>query len=344
MARALTLTDPAEEPSVALLDVDRSAPGLREVLVEVAACGFCYHDVAVMRGMLRRGVKPEIVLGHEISGHVAEIGSAVTTVAAGDLVTATLTTYCGECSRCRQGSEYRCLLGKGVGHAIDGGFAELVVLPEASVVTVAAELRPEDAALLACPIGVALRALQDVARVESGETVLVTGAGGGLGIHGIQVASALGARVLALTTSPEKVERLEALGFAEVVLAGGDLDYSEIVMALTEDNGVDVVFDTVGSALFQSNLASLAQFGRMVLLGEITGGRVSISPAEILFRDATVAGSTGAERRHIQRAAEMVAAGLVRPVISQRFALEDALDAYRLMRDKRTFGRVVLVP
>ena len=113
---------------------------------------------------------------------------------------------------------------------------------------------------------------------------------------------------------------------------------------VTEDNGVDVVFDTVGSALFQSNLASLAQFGRIVLLGEITGDRVSISPAEILFRDATVAGSTGAERRHIQQAAEMVASGLVRPVVSQTFALEDALDAYRLMRDKRTFGRVVLTP
>ena len=110
MARALTLTDPGEEPSLALIEVDRPALGPHEVLVEVAACGFCYHDVAVMRGMLRRGVKPDIVLGHEISGHVTELGSAVTTVAAGDLITATLTTFCGECSRCRQGSEYRCLM------------------------------------------------------------------------------------------------------------------------------------------------------------------------------------------------------------------------------------------
>lgn len=344
MTRALTLTGPAEDPSLAVVQVDRRALGPHDVMVEVAACGFCYHDVAVMRGMLRRGVKPEIVLGHEISGHIAETGSEVTTVTPGDLVIATLTTFCGECSRCRRGAEYRCLLGKGVGHAIDGGFAELVLLPEASVVAIPYGVSPEHAALLACPIGVALRALQDVARVESGETVLVTGAGGGLGVHGIQAASALGARVLAVTTSPDKVERLEAMGVAEIVLADGELDYSEIVMALTEDNGVDVVFDTVGSVLFQSNLASLAQFGRMVLLGEITGGRVSMSPAEIMFRDATVAGSTGAERRHILKAAEMVAAGLVRPIISQTFALEDALDAYRLIRDKQTFGRVLLKP
>ena len=340
---ALVLTEPGEEPSVALMEVERAALGPHDVLVEVAACGFCYHDVAVMRGVLRRGVKPEVVLGHEISGHVAETGSAVTTVAAGDAVVAALTIFCGGCSRCRQGAEYRCLSGKGVGHAVDGGFAQVVGLPETSVVTVPQGLGPEDSALLACPIGVAIRALEDVARLKAGETVLVTGAGGGLGVHAVQVASALGARVLAVTTSPQKVEPLESLAVAEVVLAG-ELDYSEIVLALTEDNGVDIVFDTVGSAVFRSNLASLAQFGRMVLLGEITGARVSINPAEILFRDATIVGSTGAESRHVKRAAEMVAAGLVRPVISQTFALEDALDAYRLMRDRLTFGRVVLVP
>ncbi len=340
---ALVLTEPGEEPSVELMEVERPALGPRDVLVEVAACGFCYHDVAVMRGVLRRGVKPEVVLGHEISGRVAETGSSVTTVAVGDTVAAALTIFCGECSRCRQGSEYRCLSGKGVGHAVDGGFAQVVALPETSVVAVPEGLTPEDSALLACPIGVALRALEDVARLKSGETVLVTGAGGGLGVHAVQVASALGARVLAVTASPQKVEALEGLAVAEVVLAG-ELDYSEIVMALTQDNGVDIVFDTVGSAVFRSNLASLAQFGRMVLLGEITGGRVSINPAEILFRDATIVGSTGAERRHIQTAAEMVAAGLVRPVISQTFALEDALEAYRLMRDRQTFGRVVLLP
>ncbi|MCH8184481.1 MAG: alcohol dehydrogenase catalytic domain-containing protein [Chloroflexi bacterium] len=340
---ALVLTEPGEEPSVALKEVGSPALGPHDVLVEVAACGFCYHDVAVMRGVLRRGVKPEVVLGHEISGRVAETGSAVTTVAAGDTVVAALTIFCGECSRCRQGSEYRCLSGKGVGHGVDGGFAQMVALPETSVVAVPQGLRPEDSALLACPIGVALRALEDVARLKPGETVLVTGAGGGLGVHAVQVASALGARVLAVTTSPQKVEPLEGLAIAEVVLAG-ELDYSEIVMALTEDNGVDVVFDTVGSAIFRSNLASLAQFGRMVLLGEITGGRASINPAEILFRDATIVGSTGAERRHIRKAAEMVAAGLVRPVISRKFALADAVEAYRLMRDRQTFGRVVLVP
>lgn len=343
MMKALVLESPGEEPSLAVKEVAVPDLGPRDVLVKVAACGLCHHDVAVMQGLLRRGVKPQIVLGHEISGRVSEVGDSVTAAKPGDPVTSTLTTFCGQCTRCLRGREYRCYRAQGIGHAVDGGFAQFVKLPETSLVPIPEDVDLEEAAIFACPMGVVLQALQDVARVQPSETVLVAGSGGGLGVHAIQIASALGARVLAATTSPHKVERLERLGTSEVILAD-ELDYSEFALALTEDQGVDVVVNTVGSALFRSSLESLAQFGRMALLGEVTGDRVSLNPAEILFRDATVVGSTGAGRRHIIRVAEMVHSGLIKPVISQRFALQEAATAYRLMREKKTFGRVVLVP
>ena len=341
--RALVLESAGDEPSLAVREVPVPELGPGDVLVKVAACGLCYHDIAVMQGVLHRGVKPDIVLGHEISGQVTVVGDDVTSATVGDRVTSTLTTFCGQCEQCFSGREYRCVHGQGIGHAIDGGFAEFVTLRESSLVQIPTGVSLEDAAVLACPMGVALQAIRDVARVQPKETVLVTGAGGGLGVHAIQIASALGARVLAVTTSADKVEALEKLSAGEVIL-GDDLDFAEIALALTEDLGVDVVVNTVGSAVFRSALRSMSQFGRMVLLGEITGDRVNLNLAEVLFRDASILASTGAGARHISEVAEMVRSGEVKPVISQRFGLEQATEAYGLMRAKSTFGRVVLVP
>ena len=343
MPKALVLEAPGEEPSLAVREVGTPILGPHDVLVEVAACGMCRHDVAVMQGLLRRGVKPEIILGHEISGRVLDIGPSTGSVKVGDRVTTTLTTFCGRCQRCLDGQEYRCVDGRGIGHAIDGGFAQLVRVPESCLVAVPDGVELEEASIFGCPMGVALRALRDVAELRSGETVLVTGAGGGLGVHAVQIASALGATVIAVTTSPDKVERLERFGVAEVILAN-ELDFSEIAMALTEDRGVNVVVNTVGSAVFGSSVRSLAQFGRMVILGEVTGDRASINLAELLFRDARVAASSGAGPRHIAEIGDMVASGHISPVVSEKFALEDAAKAYRLMRANKTFGRVVLVP
>ena len=181
-------------------------------------------------------------------------------------------------------------------------------------------------------------------RIQPGETTVVAGAGGGLGIHLAQAAVALGANVYAVTTSPGKIDGLDELRGVETILADGELDFSEIVMALTDDTGAQVVLNPVGSVLFNSCLSSLAQYGRMVVLGEVTGQAVRFNPAELLFRDATVVGSTGASPRHIRRAIELVASGAIRPVISQQFTFDEAADAVELMRAGKTFGRVALIP
>ena len=341
--KTLVLEQPGEEPSLALREVEPPSLGPHDTLVRVAACGVCHHDVAVMRGILRRGVKPDIVLGHEISGHVAKVGNSVSLVKLGDPVVTTLTTSCGRCQRCLDGKQYRCFEGKGIGHAIDGGFAELLKLPETSLVRLPDAIDIVEASIFGCPMGVALQALQDVAHVREGETVLVTGAGGGLGVHSAQIAAALGAKVMSVTSSSGKVERLESLASRDVVLAD-QLDFSEIVLALTEDRGVDLVVNTVGSALFDGCLRSLGHFGRMLILGEVTRDRAQVSLPELLFRDATILSSTGAERRHIAKVVEMVGSGLLKPVVSRRFALGEALSAYRLIHARESFGRVVLVP
>ena len=344
MMKALVLKSGGEKPQLQICDVATPTPGKNDVLLQVAACGICYHDVAVVEGTLRRGVKPDVILGHEVSGVVSVIGDAVTSVQPGDRVVATLTAFCGECVRCNTDNEYRCMNGRGFGHALDGGFAQYVSVPQSSVLPVPDSIDLVEASLLACPIGVAISAIEDAARLRSGETALVVGAGGGLGAHLAQVAAALGARVLTVTTSPEKLSDLESLLGAETILADSELDFSEIVLALTEDSGADVVFNPVGSALFGSCVASMAQFGRMVVLGEIAGRAARFNLAELLFRDATVTGSTGASPRHIRRAIDLVANGAIRPMLSQQFAFDEAQGAIEQMRDGNTFGRVAVIP
>ena len=341
--RALVLEHPGGPAALTLAEVPMPVPGPGEALVEVEACGFCHHDLLVMKGVLRRGVKPCVILGHEFSGTVREVGSGVTSVGPGDRVLALLTNACGRCDRCAQGLEHRCRNGQGIGHGRDGGFAEYVAVSEFSLVTLPNNLDLGTASLFACPMGVALQGFQTSGRVQPGETVVVTGAGGGLGVHAVQLGAALGARVLAVTSSPEKVSMLTELGAAEVVETG-ELDFSEIVLALTGDEGAQLMVDTVGSALFPSTWRSLAQFGRWVMLGEVAGGAVNLDPAEVIFRDAQILGSSGVSRAMVQQVVELVSQRLVKPVVDRALPLEQVGTAFELLSSRSVLGRVILDP
>ncbi len=341
--KALFVKEPGTTPDLEVRDVAESRARAGQVVVKVEAAGLCGHDVAIMTGLLRRGVDHGVILGHEISGRIAEVGEGVTGLSEGDAVVASLTAFCGECDRCRAGMDYRCRMGRGVGHGMNGGFAEYVRMPARSVTRLPDGLDLTGAALLACPIGVCVRAIKSVANAGAGEVALVTGAGGGLGVHAIQIASALGAQVFAATSTPEKMDVLERFAPGGVIM-GGELDFSELVLAFTEDAGANVVIDTVGSATFGSSIRSLAQYGRIVLLGEVAGGRTPISLTDIMFRDAVIHGSTGASLGDIATAVELVAGGEVEPVVHARMPLEAADEAVQMVVDRQALGRIVLIP
>ena len=341
--QALVLDQSVQPPLMSVIEIPKPELGPHDVLIKVAAAGVCYHDILAAGGVLRRGISPNVVLGHEISGHVEEIGDLVTKFTPGQKVASILTNACGLCDRCRSGREHRCRNGQGIGHSLNGGFAEYTKIKETSLTLVPEGINMTAAALLGCPIGVGIQAMLDVAKLEMGETVLITGAGGGLGTHLVQIGKAIGARVMAVTSSPEKMAPLENLG-ADDVLLMEDIDFSEIARALTEDEGVDVVIDCVGPSVFQSCVASLSQFGRMVILGDVTGGEVVLRPAEILFRDAQISGSSGTSIRNLERAASLVSSEAVNAVISEELSLSQWNLAYEHMMNKESFGRVCLIP
>ena len=346
---ALVVVEPGQPPTVELVERPTPVPGPGEALVRVDACGFCHHDRLVMDGTLRRGVTPGVALGHEICATVVATGADAGQLATGDHVVSLLTAACGRCARCRAGREHRCLDGYGIGHGRDGGFSQYIALPTTALAVVPPHIPPASAALLACPAGVALEGCL-AANVVAGETVVVTGAGGGLGVHAVQIAAALGAQVIALTTSPDKAAALESLGATHVIEVdaevGAALDFAEIVMALTDDAGADVVIDTVGPPLWPSALRSLGQYGRLALLGDLTGAAVPLRLAEVIFRDLRLVGHSGVSRATLERTIRMAAAGELRPVVAQTLPMtpDGLLEARRLVAEERPLGRVVLTP
>ena len=345
--RALMLDSPGTPPRLSVLDLPVPRPGPGEALVRVAACGFCHHDRLVMAGTLRRGVQPGVVLGHEIAGVVEEVDDAVSLVQPGDRVVSLLTSACGQCDRCEEGREHRCRLGEGIGHGRSGGFAEFVTISQHSLVSLPDALELTAASLLACPAGVALQALTAV-EASHNDTVVVVGAGGGLGVHAVQLAAAIGARTIAVTSSYGKASVLYHHGADDVIEVAGPasgLEFWEVVMALTGDEGAGVVVDTVGTPTARSSVRSLAQYGRLALLGEVGGeGNFRGLIPEIVFRDARVSGVSGVSRSTLERTVALAAEGQLTSVLQRVMPLEQADLAFDLVSSRSVLGRLALAP
>ena len=342
--KALIVDSIGHPPKLVVKEIPVPTAQSHDVLIKVMYAGLCGHDLAVMRGLIGGNLNPQLILGHEISGQIIAVGDEVSSLRIGDNVFSTLVTFCGQCEQCINRNEYRCAARKGIGHGIPGGFAEFVGLPEKSVLKIPGGIDMKYACLLSCPIGVAMRASQWVSQVNRGDYVLVTGAGGGLGIHLSLVADFLGARVIASTSSPNKVPQLERLGISEVILDNKELPLSELILAMTEDRGVDIALDTLGSIAFKEVIRSTSFDGKVILLGEIQGSPININTTELMFREARVFGLTGASIKHIKSAVDIMQSRKFAPVISGVFRLEDAPEAYRLVQNKEILGRIVFTP
>jgi D-arabinose 1-dehydrogenase-like Zn-dependent alcohol dehydrogenase len=319
--------------------------GAGQVVVRVAACGVCYRDLIDRDGkypFLRRPV----VTGHEVAGTIERVGAGAGAFAVGDRVVAVHRAPCGACPACATGEETRCLASPVMyGVTVDGAYAERVALWESSLVRVPDGVALEAAAVLHCTAAVALRALRKHARLAAGETVVITGATGGVGVHAVQVARVLGARVIAVTSSEDKGARLRAeLGLAaEEIVVARDAGWHKEVMART-GGGADVALELVGAPTFNASLRSLRFGGRLVVVGNVTTERVEVNPGYVIARELAVLGSASATRAELAEVLGWVQAGRLRPIIAARRPLGEARAAQAALSDKQVLGRQILVP
>lgn len=325
-------------------EIPRPQPGPREVLIAISACGVCTLDVVTRNGTYRRAVEMPLIPGHEICGVVAETGSEVTRVNPGDRVATTQRFHvCGHCRLCRGGHETLCVQRRFLGqHGMRGGYAQYVAVEEDNLAIVPAGVSDEQAAIAACAIGTSLGAVRDAGRVRLGERVLVTGAGGGLGVHALQLARSAGAQVIAQTTSAAKAGLLAELGAHRVLVSSRSEDFSARVHEWTGGDGVDVAIDNVGTPQFEATRRSLAINGRWVLVGQLDGTFVPFNPAQLFLKNQSMVSVHSTSRAQLEDTLGLIASGAVKPVISQMCRMEDLPDVHRRMERGGVAGRTVL--
>jgi propanol-preferring alcohol dehydrogenase len=326
-----------------LKQVPDPEPGPGEAVARVLACGSGLTIQHVKAGRTAAGFP--LIIGHEITGEIVEVGSGVGNIAAGDAVTAYFYLSCGHCRWCVANLEPLCdNTGGHVGRNCDGGYAEFVKLPARNFIKLPEELdykaRPAETAVISDAIATPLKVLKR-AGIKAGETVAVFGAGGGLGIHQLMMARWARTRVIAVETKAEKFDACHQAGADEVVDASNG-NVVEALLDLTNGQGVDVAIDYVSAtASLEAGARALGKRGRLVTLGG-AGQAFQANAQAMLQKEQDLLGSRYVSRTEILEALDLVARGEIRPMVTDIRPLEEAEALHDAVERGEVTGRAAL--
>ncbi|HEV2404033.1 MAG TPA: NADPH:quinone oxidoreductase family protein [Ktedonobacterales bacterium] len=310
--------------SLAVEEIEALTPGPGQAVVSVKACGVNFPDTLIIQGLYQ--FKPPLPFspGGEVAGVVKAVGAGVEQVKPGDRVIA-FTAY--------------------------GGFAEEALVEANSLILMPAGMDFDIASAFAMTYGTDLYALKDRAALQPGETLLVLGAAGGIGLAAVELGKAMGAKVIAAASSDEKLAVCRAYG-AEGVINYSREDLKERIKELTGGRGADVVVDPVGGAFSEQALRGIAWNGRFLVIG-FTAGEIPRIPLNLtLLKGCSIVGvfwgsfaarEPQRNQANLQQVLEWIASGTLNPHISARYPLERAADALNDIIQRRVIGKSVLV-
>ena len=322
--RALVCRAWGEVEDLKIEDLPTPSPKAGEVLIEVKATAVNYADAIMVAGKYQTRPPFPFSPGLETAGVVAACGEGVTRFAPGDRVMAIL-PY--------------------------GGLAEMAVAPEAETFPVPSDMSFDEAGAFPVAYISSDVAIRWQGRLEPGETLLVLGAAGGVGLTAVEIGKAMGARVIAAASTAEKLALARDRGADETVNYATE-DLTARVLALTGDRGADVCFDPVGGELFDKALSALGWGGRILLVGFV-GGVPQIPANRLLVKHRAALGSSlryfrwhapDKLRRSVDALLGWYSEGRLRPHISERLPLERSVAAIRLLTDRKAQGKVVVLP
>lgn len=321
--KAIMCTEYGAPEALQLLDIAKEDMKPGHVRVDVRAAGVNFQDTLIIKGTYQ--FKPDLPFspGGEVAGIVTEVASDVEGMEVGDHVLAQ------------------------IGH---GGFREEVVAPADKVVRYPAQMDFADAAAFLTNFGTSYHGLVDRGNLKAGETLLVLGASGGVGLSAIQIGKEMGARVIAAASTEQKLQLCKENG-ADELINYDEGPYKDKVKELTGGRGADVIYDAVGGDYFDQALRCINWNGRILVIG-FAAGRIPSAPANLLLlKGSSLVGvfygrfkqeEPEASERNIETLVDWYVKGRLKPCISRKLPLEQAVDALNLFVNREAEGKIIL--
>ena len=324
-------------------DVDVPRPGLGEVLVRVSACALNHLDIWIRNGIPSYKIPMPHISGCDVSGWIEEPGEGVSGLDKGLRVVLSPGVSCGTCEWCRNGNDNLCVDYKIFGAGTQGGYAQYCVVRAVDCIPLPESIGDEAAAAFPLTFLTAWHMLFTRAQLKFGETLLVMGAGSGIGSAAVQMGLHAGATVIATAGSDEKVDQARSMGAKHVIHHTRERPRDR-VREFTSGRGADVVFEHIGGEVLIEALASLAKNGRVVTCGATSGGTASVDIRFFYMRQHSLLGSMMGNRRELDQIIPLIASRQLTPVIDRTFPLSQAQVAQRWMEERKNFGKILLLP
>lgn len=321
----------------ALVKVERPnpRPAHRQVLVKVAACSLNYRDLAIARGSYRLPVRENIIPLSDGSGEVIEAGEGVRRIKVGDMVAG---NFFQRWSGGEPGADtHQSALGGG----IDGMLAEYAVLEEEGAVKIPEHLSIEEGATLPCAGVTAWHAMVEHARLIAGSTVLLQGTGG-VSIFALQLAKAMGVKVIITSSSDDKLARAKQLGADHGINYRMTPDWDKAAVEITGGRGVDCVVEVGGAGTIARSFASIRVGGRVCLIGSLSGPATELNPGLIVGKRANVQGISVGSTQMFDAMNRAISANKLKPVVDKAFSFDEVQAAYQHMASGAHFGKIVI--
>ena len=312
-----------------------------DVRVRIHAVALNHLDLFVLRGLPGMTLPARWIVCADGAGTVDEIGSGVRGFARGDRVMINPGISDRSCDFCKAGEQSLCEHYRLLGEHLPGTAAEYVVVPAANLRLVPASVSWDTAAAFTLATLTAWRMIVTRARVQRGETVLIWGIGGGVAIAALQIATRIGARVWAISSSDEKLARARSLG-AEETLNHRTTDIVRVIRDRTGKRGVNVVIDDVGEATWERSLRVLGRGGRLVTCGATSGPIVQTDVRKLFWHQWTIMGSTMGNDRELDAIVNALGEGALVPPVDAVLPLDRAREAYERLATAGQFGKIVL--
>ncbi|HSK30616.1 MAG TPA: zinc-binding dehydrogenase [Candidatus Limnocylindria bacterium] len=312
-----------------------------DAIVKLGATALNHRDLLLRRGETATKLVLPVILGSDGAGTVVALGSRGKDIRVGDAVCIYPWHACGTCAMCNANCEALCPQARRLGETDNGTYAEYVRVPARNCFPIPANFSFEEAAAFPSVFVIVWRMLVTNAELKPGESALILGIGGGIATAALQLANRMGARVIATSSSDEKLARARSHG-AKYVINHRKTDFPLAVRSLTNKRGVDVVVDCLGGAFWAKSLASLAKGGRLVSCGAATEACPATDLRRIFWNHLRVFGSASGSRAEFRQVLNFLAVSQTKPIIDRVLPLKDAARAQERLEKGQQFGKIVL--